>query len=354
MISFRRIPGRHHCLFCALFWAEEEGVDIFSGELCGHAGWQLRQEKVKSLRIEEFVMVVQEEVAAKLGEQYEVSTQMVRKNNNVQFHGLLVQEKGRSISPTIYLDLFHKAYEEGENLEEIIQFVIKVIREDTPEEQPDMSFFQNYEMVKNKICYRLISEERNRDIVDMIPNIPYLDLLIVFYYPYEDREMGQGSILIRNSHMEQWGVNVQELWERAKRNTPALYPAECCPMESILMEMMGMDIQEELKKKVIEDYQMVPRIPMLVIGNQQRVFGAAVMIYEGFLERIAAQMDGGYYILPSSIHELIVIPATGAEEAMQIKKMIREVNETQVEEQDILSESLYYYDRGRKKVRIIC
>lgn len=295
-------------------------------------------------------MVVEQKIAEKLGESYEVKLQEVRKNNNVHWQGLIIQKKGKSLAPTVYLDNLYEEYERGVGMEEVLESILELLHEKTPMEDLDMSFFLDYESVKDRICYRLINEERNRELLAEIPHIPFLDLAICFIYSFESSEMGNGSIMVRNQYMETWGVSVKELWDVANRNTRELFLPECTSMENILKEI-GMservDFHPELPGK---DEKF---LSMSVLSNRQRIFGSAVVLYDDYLVRIGESLGRNYFILPSSIHEVILLPENGEEDYEDMRAMIREINETQVEDQEVLSDNLYYFDRDKKNLRII-
>lgn len=314
---------------------------------CGRSGFGLAG-RVQRLKKEEFILEVRNSAAQQLGEEYEVKLQTVRKNNNIQMQGLTVAEKGKKISPTIYLDSYYTAYKNGMGMGEILETIMRIIREETPQAGIDMNFLLDYGSVKDRICFRLINAEKNRDILPEIPYLPFLDLAICFFYPYEHREMGSGSILVRNSFVERWGVSVQELWRAAHSNTPQIFRPECCSMKDILVGR-----QEGKTREFPEPGQTEGDDFMFVLSNRQRIFGSSVLLYDGWMKKIAGYFGKNYYILPSSIHEVILLPESGEESPEDLKRLIREVNRTEVESQEVLSDSLYYYDCGKKNIRII-
>ena len=162
--------------------------------------------------------------------------------------------------------------------------------------------------------------------------------------------MGNGSILIRNQYLETWGVSVKELWDTADRNTRRLFLPECTSMENVLKEI-GEKERTEFHPELPEPDGKF--LSMSVLSNRQRIFGSAVLLYDGYLERIGEKIGKNYFILPSSIHEVIILPENGGEDYEGMREMIREINETQVEDQEILSDNLYYFDRQKNKMRIV-
>ncbi len=300
---------------------------------------------------EEFVQNIRQAVEERLGEGFRVTLQTVRKNNNVLMKGLIISQEGKNISPTVYLDSYYRDYINGASEEDIVGSIIDAAEKGMPKSLVNLDFFTDFSAMESRICYRLIHAEKNRELLEEIPYIPFLDLAICFFYPFYHEEIGSGSITIRNSHMEKWGGSVQTLWERAERNTEMLYPAQCSPMSTLLMELMGQKQPEEyvgsLPQKKSEG-----ELQMLVLSNRQRMFGAGVVLYKDYLEQLADWFEDSFYILPSSVHEVILLSCRYQGEKGQLKRTIHEVNTTQVECQEVLSDSLYLYDRDAKQIRI--
>lgn len=307
------------------------------------------------MEMKEFAVKIQRAMTEVLGEGYEVKLQEVQKNNGIRLQGLIIMTEEKNVSPTIYLKPFWEAYEGGVTLAEIVTKMLQIYREDTPKDSIDMSFFKDFEKVKDRICYRLISAARNRSLLERIPHIPFLDLAICFYYAYEGEPLGTGTILIYNTHVDLWKTSTAELMRCAQSNTPVLFEGECNPMELVVKELLqerelqGRDIllSEEERNRFLAD------MPMQILSNRQRVHGAAVILYPGMLEMLGDKFLSNFFILPSSVHEVILLLDNGLENPGSLRAMITEVNRTQVEPEEVLSDSLYYYDRKEKRIRIL-
>lgn len=306
--------------------------------------------------IKEFAQAVQDAVQKELGKGYEVTLRKVSKNNSVTLMGLIIAADGQNISPTIYLDSFREAYEEGAPLPRIVEKILEIYKKDTPRKSIDMGFFKDFEKVKRRICYRLINREKNEKLLTQIPYVEFLDLAICFYYAYQGKELGDGSILIFNTHIEMWDTSVSELLTLAQENTPVLFPWECRGMEDVLWELMQEEApKEDLKEEdanKIESSGRAAGIPLKILGNRSHIYGAGCILYPGLLEELSKKEGKNFYILPSSIHEVILLEAEGVEDAETLKTMIMDVNDTQVEPEEILSYNLYYFDRADNHVRI--
>ena len=303
------------------------------------------------MEIKEFAEKVCNAVKIELGKGYRVELKEVRKNNGVVLHGMLILSHKKNVVPTIYLDTFLEEYESGVFFSEIVRRLVSIYRRDTPKGKIDMEFFRSFHEVKDRICYRLIGRKGNEELLADVPYIEFLDLALCFYYAYQGDALGEGSILIHNSHLELWDTCTAELLKLAQRNTPRLFPWECHSMSTVLKEILGDEFCEESEEAACDD--LFQEDPMWVLSNDRRVQGAVCMLYPGVLDEIAARWEKGIYVLPSSIHEVILLIDTGRGEAEALKKMIAQVNSTQVAPEEVLSDSLYYYDFIEKKVKII-
>ena len=297
----------------------------------------------------EFGELIKDELRKIVSEDYEIKLQEVKKNNNVMKLGIMVSDKAKNVAPTIYLDDLYKDHQMGRPLDEIVQVVSSNLKHGMPKKKIEMEFFTNYEEVKDKICYRLINQEMNEERLERIPYVPFLDLAICFFYPFWHEEIGSGSILVSNEHAKTWGVTVKDLWKAANENTKALYPATCCPMDGLLMEMTG---RECGNWPALPENHGWGQFSMKVLTNRQRVFGSAVILYDGYLEQLSERLEGSFYVIPSSIHEMLIVPALEGEEA-RLERIISETNKENLEEEDILSYHLYRYDKKQKKMEII-
>lgn len=302
--------------------------------------------KNQMLSKEEFGSEMTKRISQTLGDAFQVRLQTVRKNNDVKMMGIMVTECKRNISPTIYIEHFFEKYQNGEPMDALAEEMVTALRRGMPATDFDLDFFTDYQFVKEKICFRLVNAEKNDALLKDIPYIPFLDLLITFYYPVDDVKIGKGTIQIRNSHMELWGVDTQELWRAAQQNTKRLCPPECCSMERLMMEMVGGCAFDEPAGDLPENMG----IPMYVLTNRERVFGASVILYDKYLDRIAESLGSSFYLLPSSIHEVILLPKQNGDDGGRLQEIVREVNEKELERQDILSDSIYYYDMQKKRI----
>ena len=211
-----------------------------------------------------------------------------------------------------------------------------------PTENIDVSFFEDFSQVSKHIVFRLIHYERNRKLLASIPHIPYLDLAIVFCCLLSAEPAGNASILIHNDQLELWKVKRRELFLLARENTPSLMTSCCDPMSSLLTGIIPFSHSA--------DDNLCTPIPMYVLTNRQRFYGSSCLLYDNLLADLARQMDTDFYVIPSSIHEVILVPAAKGMKREDFNEMIREVNTTQLSPDEILSDHVYYYSRQSNKL----
>lgn len=237
---------------------------------------------------------VQRAVSEALGEEYSVELREVQKNNGVILQGLMIRREQENMMPTIYLNSFLKAYEEGATFADIIRKIVTVYREDAVGKQIDISFFTDFEKVKDRICFRLINRDKNRSFLEKVPYIPVLDLAACFYYAYDGNGVQNGMIPIYNNHMSAWNVTDRELFACAVKNTPRLFPCDIMPMESALEELLE-ELQGRCKTTSgTGDSHADP-------DKCRKTYGACCILYPKVLEQLAKRVDGDYYLIPSSV-----------------------------------------------------
>jgi hypothetical protein len=223
---------------------------------------------------------------------------------------------------------------------------------DRKKQYVDMKYFLEYVLVKNTIVYKLINTERNRELLEDIPYIEFLDLSVVFQCLLSQKESCLETLLIHNVHTRLWGVTVEDLYKAARDNTRRLLPYMVKNMADVMVEIMK---TEDAKGFNYEDCMAEPESNELiyVLSNEKRIEGAVCMIYPRLLRDFADKIDSSFYIIPSSVHEVLLLPSENFEDGMELKSMIKEINDTQIEVGEILSYSLYWFDKNKREICIL-
>ncbi len=283
-------------------------------------------------------------IQTKLGKSVKVTVQDIIKNNDTHLDGLTILSKQSNISPTIYLNSYYEQYLNGKELSAICTDILLSYKEHMPVSNIDISFFTDYEQVKDHIIFKLINYERNKELLQQVPHLRYLDLAIVFNCLLSSYTDGCATILIHHQHLSYWNISANELYEVAKKNTPSLLPKQLQSMTSVLNNMLDLSELED----IFEEEEIM--IPMYILTNHKKLHGSACILYENLLAEIAEKLGSDLYILPSSIHEVLLVPSTTANSYAELSSMVREVNTTHVCREEVLSDHVYYYSRDTKKI----
>ena len=282
-------------------------------------------------------------VSAKLGPSYRVALQDIIKNNDTHLDGLTILSENSNISPTIYLNYYYDQYQNGKSLSCIQEDIMLSYQKNVPAKNIDISFFTEFTKLKDRIIFKLINYERNKELLSKVPHIRYLDLAIVFNCFIESLTDGYATILIHHHHLSYWNISCEELYSLAKRNTPKLLPYHLQNMSDVLDELFATEPVDWL----CDDFS---PIPMYVLTNICKLHGSGCILYEDLLVLISQKINNDFYIIPSSIHEVLLIPAENATSYDELSSMVREINSTQLSREEILSDHVYFYSRHTRKI----
>ena len=304
---------------------------------------------------EAFKIALMSEVIQQAGEEVDVRFHKITKNNGVVMDAMTIMTKGSHVAPTLYLMEYYVRHQEGESVKRIASEAITLSLSNPIEKILPEGFFMTYESVKNRICYRLINYEKNADLLKEIPYKQYWDLAMVFYYAVDADILHHATVLIRNTDMERWNIPVDELMNDAMLNTPVISPWRFASIQHVIEDFMFEGMEEALTtiEKAREIIQMDEEsVPMYILTNKERYYGAACILYPGLLASIADRFECDLYILPSSIHECIIMPVYEWYTKEGLSKMVREINEREVDDMEILADHAYLYERETEEIQL--
>lgn len=275
----------------------------------------------------------------------------VVKNNSFELEGMVIIENGKNISPNFYLQLYYQEYLHGVCIEDIVAQMLK--RYDELQNEDFSSFSMDIGNCMDKIVCRLVSYEKNSKLLEDIPHIRFLDLAIIFYCLVTESEDGIGSIRISNKIMEEWKMTVSMLYQVAICNTERLFPKVFCSLQSMLESMLESGTKE--MSEVFYDagsYSLQNMKEPFILTNRKGINGAAVILYPDCLKEIGKMAGDDLYIIPSSIHELLIVPDDRQTHPEELRRMIKEVNINCVAAEEVLSNMVYKYSIEKNIIEI--
>lgn len=237
--------------------------------------------------------------------------------------GFIFKQEDSNLAPTIYLEEFYQKYLKGQQVPDLADSICSIYQEIRVKKTCDCQNLFDFNHVKEHIVYKLIRRDANEELLKQIPYEPFLDLAVVYYIQIDNTRFGSAAIQIRNEHLRYWRVEKEEIRRLAEKNTPRIYPVQI---------------------------RQIVRF-MYVATNEQCSLGAAVMRYPNFREKVRGMIRGDFYILPSSIHEVILVPESFGLEPERMQEMVKEINQTGVAPEEVLSDSVYYFDG--EEIRIV-
>ena len=294
----------------------------------------------------EFVCAVEKGMNMKLKGGVKAKVYTAVKNNGKEKKVVMVECPGVNISPTIYLEEFYEHFQNGEPLEQVICEILTFYENVKCEKSWDVSSFVCYDEIRSKVVFKVINTEKNAEFLKEVPYIPFLDLSIVFYVLVGVHETGSATMIISNEHMQLWKITKEELFEVACENVKRLIPAQLFPMTQIVEEMLNPVLKknETRVKNLFDQFEPNDADIMYMLSNPLKNLGAACMVYPHVLEMAGEIIGEDFYVLPSSIHEVILVPECGTMEQSEMDAMVEEINATQVAEEEVLSDHAYYYE----------
>lgn len=263
-----------------------------------------------------------------------IHIEKISKNNGVQCTGMAICLKGESITPNVYLEYFYNLYKGGKNMED----VLCLIRDEFNQAYDNLKDKKYTELSKDNLrdCLflKLVNYEKNKDLLKECPYVAFFDLAIVFRFLVSKDDDKIASALIKNKDMESWNMTVEELYEMGKENTLRLFKPSLNSLEDVLNNMFDGMIKKD-------------SYSLQVLTNESGVNGAIYMTYENLLREYADEIQRDLYILPSSIHEVLLMPYTDELSREELSGMVRDINEYVVDDMDYLSDEVYFFSREK-------
>lgn len=274
-------------------------------------------------------------VQKSIGEDTRVTIERIPKNNGILLDGMVFYNREKNVTPIIYLEEFYEFWKKGISISHLVDKILESCRDCACRIEVEEDFFLHYEEMKSHIYYKLINYEKNKELLRQVPHRRILDLAMVFYYRIEDVEP-MATILIQNNHIAMWNIPIEELVANAYKYT-------CLYMPSVFLTMAQATQMEE-------DWGSDNEVPMYVLTNQQKQFGAGSILYPGILAQAEVLLGDSFYILPSSIHECILISSQTGYTQRELAKMVTEINQNHVDDREVLSNHAYYYSKNSGKI----
>ena len=296
----------------------------------------------KTMNYETFKQEFAEDIKEKLYERgyddVRISFNNVEKTNQ-NYEAMSVVPEGNNVGVNFNIENAFASYEHTDDYAGVLASATMVIA-DGLDRAPaiDVSALMDYENMKEKLSVEVISADANADLLANVPHDRMEDLAVVYRFVMESSEDGRASILVTNNLMDRMGVSHEQLRSDALENSPEIRPVVIMGMNEVMKEMMGPEVYEMFG--IPDDAEET----MYVATVPDKNSGAGVIAYQEFMDQAAERVGGDFFVLPSSINEILLVPDNGDMTADALRDMVKDVNAKEVSPEERLSDNVYHYD----------
>ena len=303
------------------------------------------KQTTEALMYADFIDDLSDGLIKELGDTYETRAITNTRNNGITKRGILIRHQKETIAPAIYLDDYYQKYCNGMCLSDIIRQVVYTYKEGVKEsEEPKLDQFElSPKTIQEKLIFRIVNYTKNAESLDDIPHICFLNLVITFQILVYQKEDGIGTIHFTSKHYDSLvdiidNLSLEKLYQIALTNTMRLFPPKLNSIEEVLESITLGKATEQLSL----DNTAYTNSSLYVLTNADGINGAGCLMYPGLIEKLEEYFQSKYYILPSSIHEVLLLPVRQPVQSEELNDMVREINLTQVPEEEVLSDCCYF------------
>ena len=268
-----------------------------------------------------------------------VSRHLIEKNNSTYREGIGFRRSGQYNGPIVYWDdiLAHCGEECDDDT--MVDCIIDVV---TPylDLNADTQEIYCWEKSKDRVLPKLINAERNQERLKNLVHRKYLDLAEIYCTKMTVGDSQQGYVEVTCEMLEEWGIDQETIKRQAADNMKALgYQLYS------MKEMLGSFMPTEPDAGTGMD-------SLQILTNREGILGAAILANPELLKEVIGDKMGDCYLLPSSVHELIVCPVESWMDVEDLQEVVVEVNKTLVKEEEILSNSVYEFHTSDGTIKL--
>ena len=308
------------------------------------------------MRMEDFKETIAKEMEARI-KGVKITPTKNWKNNGIVRNGLTICKEQEDVAPVLYIDSFFECYKKGElSVEDIIEQVVCDYQNLSTPDIPDLDILLSADAIMNKLNLRLLNWEMNKERIEECHLLYHLvegtDLVCLFYVDIYDEGECSGAICLTEKIKEKYLTTISSTQELYQSIIDRVNPEDVYleSMKDVIKNMISCTDYDENFITLLEEQES----KMYVLSNKEKKYGAYAILAEETREKILQVFPKGKVIvLPSSVHEQILIEKTGEEDIECLKLMVKEVNLTAVRTDEVLSFKVYQYDAITGKYEIV-
>lgn len=268
-----------------------------------------------------------------------ITVQTIEQKYTAKIKTVSLYHRGKRTTPWIYMAPFYRLYQHGYSMESIQKELKNVLDMVTENNKVEGEIFTNFECAAAFLSVRLISYQKNKEFLSLVPHRRILDLAIIYQLVFEGTDTTMGAAVVYQDHCRIWEVTEDILFQTAIASMIRRFPPSLNSVEA-LIGLPELPVQSGFPH-------------LFALTNSKAFFGASVIMYPGILRTAAKKLGGAYYILPSSMHEVLLLAKDKDTDPSQLKEIVEEVNLTDAVSTDFLSNHVYEYDSDEDTVTIV-
>lgn len=300
----------------------------------------------------EFYKAVEEQIREYLPEELKdavIEINKVPKTNDIYLHGLTIRNGDNAVVPNLYLEGYFEELDKGESLESLLKTISVDYSAACQAKRPQVEDMDlKFEAVKPNLVFQVVDMDLNKN---RLKDLAYRPLgngfAMIYAVRIEDMDGSEGRIHISRDLLAKEKWDLIEVDKAAMKNTSENMPAELVSMTNPMFGLNGVNYLDD----DAPDFEAGEA--MLILSNQTKMQGAAAFFYPGVQEKVAEVIGQSYYVLPSSIHEFIILPDDGSHSAKDLGEMVKDANKTVVSPQEVLADKVYRYDKDAKELSTV-
>jgi hypothetical protein len=258
---------------------------------------------------------------------------------NESYDAITVVIPNNNLSPIINVGDFYRLHRQGVSHSKLKKMVAEVVKRSLENSLSlDTEALNNYEKVKPYLYVEAMSAKSNFDLMRKIPHRRMEDIASVYRIDLEAFGIKGATTRVSYQMLTKFGVSIEQLHKDAVENTSKNRPVV---LEGLLETMYKMTSHKDIDPYGLNKPKNENAYVATVQGLEK---GACVMFYESFFEQAAEKLEGDFYVIPSSIHELVLVKDNGAHGANELLNLVKWNNENKVDPCERLTDNVYHYD----------
>lgn len=288
----------------------------------------------------EILNTVRDTVQEIMGTSYSVMPEKVQKKNDTMLQAFMIHKEGEDVALAVYIDSIISSVKEGKSsVADAAQEIVHVYKEGKLTRIHNVNTIFERKAILDGVIYDVIGLERNRAYLADKPFRKFLDLAVIYEMVVDKNDDGIYTVVITDKMCQAHSIGLDELEEAARNNTKTL---------GFRIQSLSQIMAEMCNQPLVSD----DPCPLWVCTNESVVRGAYVLLYKEIFAELAKNVGEDLIILPSSVNEVLALGASKATASDDLSAIVKQVNTSVVSNDEILSDSVYWYSRKTGEISI--